>query len=74
MLALYVRFETGFEGWVPGYDRIYRVDTAVQFPGSPFNGAYPATMPDKPEQMRKDFPGLVGPRIRGGGTRTPERR
>lgn len=72
VLALYVRFETSFERWVPRYDRIYRVDTAVQFPGSPFNGAYPATMPGMLEQMRQDFPGLIGTRIRGGGFRTPD--
>lgn len=66
VLALYVRFETSFERWVPHHERIYRVDTAVQFPGSPFNGAYPASMAGLLEQMREDFPGLVGTRIRGG--------
>ncbi|WP_066723194.1 ABC transporter permease [Sphingomonas pituitosa] len=72
VLALYVRFETGFERWLPRYDRVYRVDTAVQFPGSPFNGAYPATMPGMLEQMRDDFPGLIGTRIRGGDRATGE--
>ncbi|MHA6718755.1 ABC transporter permease [Sphingomonas sp. RS6] len=66
ILALYVRFETSFERWLPRNDRIYRVDTAVQFPGSPFNGAYPTTMAGLLEQMRQDFPRLVGTRIRGG--------
>lgn len=71
VLALYVRFETSFERWLPRYDRIYRVDTAVQFPGSPFNGAYPASMAGMLEQMRADFPGLIGTRIRGGAV-TPD--
>jgi putative ABC transport system permease protein len=66
VLALHVRFETSFERWVPRYDRIYRVDTELRFPGSPFNGAYPASMAGMLEQMREDFPGLVGTRIRGG--------
>lgn len=66
VLALYVRFETSFERWVPRYDQVYRVDTAIQFPGSPVNGAYPATMPGLLEMMRDDFPGLIGTRIRGG--------
>ena len=71
VLALYVRFESSFERWVPGYERVYRMDTAVQFPGSPFNGTYPATMAGLLEQLRQDFPGLVGTRIRG-GTTTPD--
>ncbi|NLS25540.1 hypothetical protein S2M10_05070 [Sphingomonas sp. S2M10] len=71
VLALYVRFETSFERWLPHHERIYRVDTAVQFPGSPFNGAYPATMAGLLEQMREDFPGLIGTRIRGGAA-TPD--
>lgn len=73
VLALYVRFETSFERWIPRSDRIYRVDTAVQFPGSPFNGAYPATMAGLFEMMREDFPGLIGTRIRGGDRATGER-
>lgn len=71
VLALHVRFETSFERWVPRYDRIYRVDTEIRFPGSPFNGAYPASMAGMLEQMREDFPGLVGTRIRGGSA-TPD--
>ena len=66
VLGLYVRFETSFERWLPHHDQIYVVQTELHLPGSPFNGAYPVTMPGLFEQMRQDFPGLVGTRIRGG--------
>ncbi len=66
VLGLYVRFETSFEQWLPHHDELYVVQTELQVPGSPFNGAYPVTMPGLLEEMRQDFPGLVGTRIRGG--------
>ncbi|WP_374296872.1 FtsX-like permease family protein [Sphingomonas sp.] len=66
VLGLYVRFETGYERWLPDHDQIYRVQTELHLPGSAFNGAYPQTMAGMLEQMRADFPGLVGTRIRGG--------
>ncbi|KQM61914.1 MULTISPECIES: ABC transporter permease [unclassified Sphingomonas] len=66
VLGLYVRFETSFEQWLPHHDELYVVQTKLQIPGSPFNGAYPVTMPGLFEEMRQDFPGLVGTRIRGG--------
>lgn len=66
VLSLYVRFETGFERWVPGHDRVYQVSTELHLPGTAFNGDYPGSMAGMLEQMRADFPGLVGTRIRGG--------
>lgn len=66
VLCLYVRFETSFDRWLPHHDEIYAVQTELHLPGSPFNGAYPVTMPGLFEQMRQDFPGLVGTRVRGG--------
>jgi len=66
VLGLYVRFETGFERWLPGHDRAYVVQTVWSLPESSANGAYPYTMGGLLEQMRQDFPGIVGTRIRGG--------
>ena len=66
VLGLYVRFETSFEQWLPRYDEIYLVETKLHLPGSPFNGAYPVTMGGLLEQMREDFPGVRGARLRGG--------
>jgi putative ABC transport system permease protein len=66
VLGLYVRFETSYEKWLPRHAGIYRVLTELHLPGTAFNGAYPDTMTGMLEQMRQDFPGLVGTRIRGG--------
>ncbi|KQN00482.1 ABC transporter permease [Sphingomonas sp. Leaf25] len=66
VLGLYVRFETGFEKWLPDHDKTYVVQTVWSLPESPANGAYPYTMGGLLEQMREDFPGTIGTRIRGG--------
>jgi len=66
VLGLYVRFETSYEKWLPNHDQIYLVQTVWNMPESPFNGAFPTTMGGLLEQMREDFPGVVGTRIRGG--------
>jgi putative ABC transport system permease protein len=66
VLGLYVRFELSFERWLPRHRELYLVQTELHLPGSPFNGAYPGTMAGMLEQMRADFPDLVGTRIRGG--------
>lgn len=66
VLGLYVRFETSYEKWLPRHDQIYVVQTVWNLPGNPANGAYPFTMGGLLEQMRQDFPGIVGTRIRGG--------
>lgn len=66
VLGLYARFETSFEKWLPRHDGIYVVQTVWNIPESPFNGAYAYTMGGLIEQMREDFPHIVGTRIRGG--------
>lgn len=66
VLGLYVRFETSFETWLPGHHRVYAVQTIWNLPGSAANGAYPYTMGGLLDQLREDFPGTVGTRIRGG--------
>ncbi|MFD1950316.1 ABC transporter permease [Sphingomonas arantia] len=66
VLALYVRFETSYEKWLPRHDGIYTVQTVWNLPESPFNGAFPWTMGGLLDQMREDFPGTVGTRFRGG--------
>lgn len=66
ILSLFVRFETSYEKWLPGYRDIYLVQSKLSLPGSPFNGAYPTTMAGMLEQMKEDFPGIEGTRIRGG--------
>ena len=66
VLALYVRFESSFERWLPRHAQIYVVQTVWHLPGNPANGAYPYTMGGLLDQMREDFPRTIGTRIRGG--------
>lgn len=66
VLGLYARFETSYEKWLPRHDGIYVMQTVWNMPESPFNGAYPYTMGGLLEQIREDFPGVVGTRLRGG--------
>lgn len=66
VLTLYVRFETSYEQWLPNHEQIYRVQTRIDLPGSPFSGAYPQTMGGLLDQLREEHAGLVGTRIRGG--------
>lgn len=66
VLGLYVRFETSFETWLPRHKGIYVVQTVWNLPESPVNGAYPNTMGGLLEEMRADYAGVVGTRIRGG--------
>ena len=66
VLGLYVRFETGYEKWLPRHEQIYAVQTVWNMPESPVNGAYPYTMGGLLDQLRDDFPGVVGTRVRGG--------
>lgn len=63
VLGLYVRFETGFEKWLPGHDKVYLVQTDVRAPDQPFSGRHHWTMGGLLEQLREDFPGIVGTRI-----------
>ena len=66
ILGLYVRFETSYEKWLPGYDKVYVVQTSWTIPDNPSNGTYAWTMGGLLDQMREDFPGVVGARINGG--------
>ncbi len=68
VLSLYVRFETGYEKWLPDYRRIYVVQTVWTIPENPFNGPNNWTMGGLLDQLQEDFPGVVGTRIRLGGT------
>ena len=67
ILGLYVRFETGYETWLPDHDKTYVVQTSWSLADSPINGSYAWTMGGLLDQMREDFPGVVGTRINGGG-------
>ncbi|RZL58823.1 MAG: transporter, partial [Sphingomonas sp.] len=66
VLGLYVRFETSYEKWLPDHDKIYLVETVWKIPGSPFNGPSSETMGGLLDQIREDFPGVVGTRLSGG--------
>ena len=66
VLALYVRFETSFERWLPRHDQIYLVESEWKGKSLIRTGAYQTTMGGLLEQMKPDFPGLVGTRFNGG--------
>lgn len=66
VLGLYVHFQTSFEKWLPGHDRVYLVQTEWRRADGPFTGTLPYTMGGLLEQLKQDFPGLVGTRIQGG--------
>jgi putative ABC transport system permease protein len=63
VLGLYVRFETSFERWLPGYEDVYLVQTDSRVPDQPFSGRHHWTMGALLDQLREDFPGIVGTRI-----------
>jgi putative ABC transport system permease protein len=63
VLGLYVRFETSFERWLPGYEDVYLVQTDSRAPGQPFSGRHHWTMGGLLDELREDFPGIVGTRI-----------
>ncbi|PLK22595.1 transporter [Porphyrobacter sp. TH134] len=63
VLGLYVRFETSFERWLPGYEDVYLVQTDSRVPDQPFSGRHHYTMGGLLDQLREDFPGIVGTRI-----------
>ncbi|MET3435833.1 ABC transporter permease [Sphingomonas sp. 1185] len=66
VLGLYVRFETGYEKWLPNHDKIYLVETVWNLKGSEFNGPSAETMGGLLDQLRGDFPGVIGTRLSGG--------
>lgn len=62
VLGLYVRLETSFEKWLPHHNEIYLVQSEWHF-GGPVDGLFPNTMGGLLEQLREDFPGIVGTRV-----------
>ena len=66
VLALHVRFETGFERWLPRHEGIYLVEANWQGLDSNFTGTFQQTMGGLLEEMKQDFPHLIGTRINGG--------
>jgi putative ABC transport system permease protein len=75
VLALMVRFETSFERWIPHASQIYAIRT-----NSLNTGWEPYTMGDLLDELRADYPQLVGTRlgtapavVRQGGTISAER-
>ena len=66
VLALHVRFETGFERWLPRHEGIYLVEANWQGLDSNFTGTFQDTMGGLLEEMKQDFPHLIGTRINGG--------
>ncbi|WP_294203666.1 ABC transporter permease [uncultured Sphingomonas sp.] len=63
VLGLYVRFETGYEKWLPGHGKLYLVEEYWNMPGSPADGYSTGTMGGLIDQLREDFPDTVGTRI-----------
>jgi putative ABC transport system permease protein len=61
VLALYVRFESSFERWIPGARSIYLVRETWTLPGSPIQN-YTATMGGLLDELKGDYPQLVGAR------------
>jgi putative ABC transport system permease protein len=63
VLSLYVRFETGYEKWLPDHDKLYLAEEYWNMPGSPVDGYSTGTMGGLIDQLREDFPDTVGTRI-----------
>lgn len=62
VLYLFVRFETGFDRWIPGADRLYMIQETYHMPGYPETPS-PYTMGAELEHLRTDYPQLVGTRF-----------
>ena len=65
VLALYVRFETGYDRF-PGADKLWVIEEVYTRPGAPAQPSL-STMGGELDQLRGDFPDLVGTRYRGIG-------
>jgi putative ABC transport system permease protein len=79
VLGLYVRFETGYERWIPKHGQIYLVRDNWNLPGQ-FEGPLSTTMGGWLETFRREFPGIEGARldeenatVLKGGTATSEK-
>lgn len=66
VLGLYVRFETSFERWLPGHEKIYLVQTEWKGRDGPYSGTFQSTMGSLLDEMKADFPDVTGTRILGG--------
>jgi putative ABC transport system permease protein len=64
VLFLFVRFETGFDRWIPDADKLYIVQEHYHMPGYP-ETPNPNTMGNELLQLRADYPQLQGTRIAG---------
>jgi putative ABC transport system permease protein len=62
VLMLVVRFQTSFEAWIPHADQIYLVRRNDPIVG----GWRPATMGSLLNELRADYPQIVGTRVGGG--------
>ncbi|WP_066723190.1 ABC transporter permease [Sphingomonas pituitosa] len=62
VLTLFVRFETGFDRWIPGADQLYIVQETYHMPGYPETPS-PYTMGNELLHLRADYPQLQGFRI-----------
>jgi putative ABC transport system permease protein len=62
VLMLVVRFQTSFEGWIPHADQIYVIRRNDPIVG----GWRPATMGSLLNELRADYPQIVGTRVGGG--------
>ena len=63
VLTLYVRFETSFETWLPGYSHLYLVEENWDQPGAPANGLSSASMGGLLDELRADLPETDGTRL-----------
>ncbi len=61
VLFLFVRFETGYDRVLPGWERIWKIERTIQFPGNP-----EFQIPSSPAllgQLKAAFPDLLGVRM-----------
>ncbi|MGR6328869.1 ABC transporter permease [Sphingomonas sp. XXL09] len=67
VLFLYVRFETGYDRVLPGWERLYVVNEEYDRPGAPAEpNSY--TMGGELDLLRGDFPDVIGTRVQPSGT------
>jgi putative ABC transport system permease protein len=62
VLYLFVRFETGFDRWIPGAKQLYIIQETYRMPGYPETPS-PYTMGAELEHLRADYPQLQGTRF-----------
>src|SRR5579859_4506839 len=65
ILGLYIRFETGFEHWLPGAEHLYEVQTRYTMPGQS-QRSLDVTTAALLGGLRDDYPDLQGVRVREG--------